>query len=131
MAALKSLLAAALLLAACGHDDGFEFGPPTGSVCPPEGTTLTYTSFAVPFMDAYCNDCHSSELTGEDRQGAPLYHDFDYLGGIRAVADHVDWTAAAGPDATNELMPPADFDAIPTLAERRQLGEWIACGLPE
>jgi len=99
---------------------------PTGATCPP-GSTLTYESFARPFMEAYCTRCHSSELHGADRHGAPLYHDFDSEIGILEVGGHVDQQAAAGPDAINRFMP-ADGDA-PTDEERYQLGEWIACAL--
>lgn len=97
---------------------------PTGSACPPD-STLTYENFGQAFMEAYCTRCHSSELQGADREGAPEYHDFDTLFGVVAVADHVDEWAAAGPDAVNELMPP-DGDR-PTNEERYQLGEWLAC----
>lgn len=114
-----------LTLAACGPDS--VFGPPTESVCPPS-STLTYESFGKGFMTQYCTRCHSSELMGADRQGAPSFHDFDTLYGIRAVSDHIDETTASGPAATNTGMPP-DTPA-PTLDERKQLGEWIACGMP-
>jgi len=115
-----------------GEDEGEceeagEFGPPTGATCR-EGSTLTYENFAVSFMTEYCTSCHASTLTGDARKGAPLYHDFDSRNGILAVADHVDWKAAAGPDATNELMPTGS-GPVPTDAERQQLGEWLACEL--
>lgn len=97
---------------------------PTGSICPPD-STLTWENFGEPFMDAYCTRCHSSELHGAARMGASLYHDFDSLYGVVVVGDHVDERAAAGPDSVNELMPP-DGDT-PTLEERYQLGEWVAC----
>lgn len=113
------------LLAACTSAP--VFGPPTQSVCP-AGSTLTYESFGKPFMDAYCTRCHASTLRGEQRHGAPGLHDFDTLFGIKVVFDHIDETTAAGPAATNTGMPP-DRPA-PTVAERRQLGEWIACGMP-
>jgi hypothetical protein len=113
-----------------GHDDDgcaveTEFGPPTEAVCP-EGSTLTWETFGQEFMATYCTECHASTLEGAERQGAPLYHDFDTLEGVLPVLDHVDWKAAAGPGATNELMPPAG-NPTPTLAERQQLGEWLAC----
>ncbi len=60
--------------------------------------------------------------------GAPSFHDFDTVFGIQAVSEHVDETAAAGPAAVNDGMPPRAPG--PTLDERFQLGEWIACGLP-
>ena len=119
-----------LALAACdsgdsdGGDEHDEEGTPSGALCPPS-STLTYEDFAAPFMAAYCTRCHSSTLTGAARNGAPQAHDFDTLEGILLVADHVDEHAAAGPDSTNELMPPNG--AIPTDEERAQLGEWLAC----
>ena len=102
-----------------------ELGPPTEAVCP-EGSTLTWETFGQQFMTTYCTECHASTLEGAERQGAPLYHDFDTLEGVLPVLDHVDEKAASGPAATNELMPPPG-NPTPTLAEREQLGEWLAC----
>jgi predicted small lipoprotein YifL len=125
---VRALLALAIALAAgCGEDQPL-FGPPTESVCPPS-STLTYENFGREFMEVYCTRCHHSELTGADRKGAPSFHDFDTIFGIRAVSDHIDETTASGPAATNDSMPP-DGDR-PTLAEREQLAEWIACEMPE
>ena len=104
------------------------FGPATASMCPP-GSTLTYNNFGKPFMETYCTRCHASDRMGDARNGAPAYHDFDTLIGIKQVANHVDQTAASGPAATNTSMPPDG--AKPTLAERQMLGEWIACEMPE
>jgi hypothetical protein len=119
-------IAILVFLVACHADDGV-FGPPTESVCP-QGSTLTYENFGKPFMENYCTRCHSSELRGAARMGAPSFHDFDTLFGIQVVADHVDETSAAGPAATNRGMPPGR--PSPTLEERKKLGEWIACGMP-
>lgn len=110
--------------AACGSGDADP--TPTGSTCPP-GSTLTYENFGADFMGAYCTRCHASDRHGEDRHDAPLYHDFDTFDGIIVVADHVDEYAAAGPDATNTLMPPDG--TAPSEEERLQLGEWLACEL--
>lgn len=103
------------------------YGPPTESVCP-QGSTLSYQGFGKPFMERYCTRCHAASLRGSQRMGAPSFHDFDTLFGIKVVFDHIDETTAAGPAATNTGMPP-DRPA-PTVAERKQLGEWIACGMP-
>lgn len=112
----------------CGSDDEDEiFGPPTETKCP-EISTLTYGTFGQQFMESYCTRCHSSELKGAARNGAPEFHDFDTIGGIRSVADHIDQTAASGPAATNTAMP--EDGAKPTEEERRKLGEWISCGAP-
>lgn len=119
---------AILGLAACAEEP--LFGPPTESSCPPPptGTALTYENFGKPFMAAYCTRCHDSKLVGAARQGATSFHDFDTLFGIKAVKAHIDLTSAAGPAGTNRSMPPDGRS--PSVAEREQLGEWIACGLP-
>ncbi len=111
----------------CGGDDDEVLGPPTQAKCP-EVSTLTYGTFGEAFMTKYCTRCHSSELTGAARNGATAYHDFDTVGGIRSVSEHIDQTAAAGPAITNISMPPDG--AKPTEEERQKLGEWIACGAP-
>lgn len=109
----------------CGDDHEHEHeGEATGAVCS-TGSALTYENFGQPFMEDYCTRCHSSERTGADRNNAPLDHDFDTLLGILGHAEHIDEHAAAGPNATNTIMPPSG--AAPTVEERRQLGEWLAC----
>ena len=113
---------AALALGACGEE-----GKPTGSVCP-QGSTLTWQTFGQQFTTSYCTDCHSSTKTGAARHGAPAFHDYDTVTGVRATIAHIDEEAAAGPDAVNTGMP--EDDPKPTEAERRQLGEWLACGAP-
>lgn len=112
----------------CGGEEGIELGPPTGAECPP-ASTLTYANFGQTFMEDYCLRCHSSTVTGADREGAPSDHNFDTIDEIRAFAGHIDEMAGSGPDATNDQMPP-DGDA-PTLAEREMLAEWLACGAPD
>ncbi|MDB4962684.1 MAG: uncharacterized protein JWP01_2683 [Myxococcales bacterium] len=115
-----------LALAGCPNDVPL-FGPPTESTCP-TASPLTYENFGKPFMESYCTRCHDSKLVGKDRMGATSFHDFDTIFGIKAVSEHIDFTTASGPAATNTSMPP-DGDK-PSLEERRQLGEWIACGMP-
>lgn len=127
------VLVASTLTFTMGHGDGCcagetpVLGPPTGATCPPT-SQLTYASFGAPFMDSYCTRCHSSELSGEARMGATAFHDFDTQIGIQQVADHIDQAAGSGPASTNLSMPPDG--AMPTLAEREMLAEWIACGAP-
>jgi uncharacterized membrane protein len=125
MAVAVRLALVVALAVGCGPDS--IWGPPTESTCPP-ASTLTYDNFGKNFMTKYCTRCHSSELTGADRMGAPSFHDFDTIFGIRAVSNHIDETTAAGPAVTNKGMPPDS--PSPTLEERTQLGEWIACGAP-
>lgn len=111
----------------CGSHDTSVLGPPTGAMCP-SASPLTYANFGQAFMDNYCTRCHSSQLVGGARNGAPAYHDFDTQLGVQQVADHIDEAAGAGPDAENDSMPPDG--TMPTLEERQKLAEWIACGAP-
>lgn len=125
-----ALLALALAaLSSCGSDKAAaDSGGPSGAVCP-TGSTLTYDTFGQAFMEDYCTRCHSSALTGAARNGAPSDHDFDTLAGIQDTeVEHLDEQAAGGPDGVNTIMPPTG--SKPTEAERRQFGEWLACGTP-
>jgi hypothetical protein len=112
---------------------------PTGATCPtPDPMTLTWDSFGDHFMQSYCTACHSSTLKHAQRNGAPLYHDYDTLMGVLEIPDHIDQYAGSGPDATNTEMPPGRCPSTPggsldrdcpqpTEAERAQLATWIAC----
>lgn len=112
------------------HDPNVKIGTPSGATCPDDGGMLTYDSFGKAFMDKYCIKCHSTELTGDARNGAPVDHDFNVYEGIIGVAMHIDQYAASGPDSTNKTMPPAtDSGPKPTMEEREKLGEWLACEL--
>lgn len=110
----------------CGGDDDHD-GSGSGATCPTT-QTLTYEGFGKPFMEKYCTRCHSTTKKGDARLGAPADHDFDDVLTIRALAEHIDEHAAAGPAATNKEMPPSA--PVPTMEERLQLGEWLACGAP-
>ena len=105
-----------------GHDR--VIGPMTGTVCPDGGSELTYENFGKKFMQDYCLSCHS--VDSQDRKGAPGDHNFDTLADVDLMKAHIDQYAGSGPDATNTMMPKAD--PKPTMAERQQLSEWLACG---
>ena len=124
---MKRILLSTFAVAALAVTGCDSHGKPTGSVCPPT-QTLTYENFGKAFMDTYCVDCHDSAKTGNARHGAPSFHDYDTVLGVRQTIEHIDEQAAAGPDAVNTAMP--EDDPKPTEAERRQLGEWLACGAP-
>lgn len=119
------------VVGACGEDDhahacadhSHEEGTPTGATC--SGSTLTYENFGRQFMEDYCTGCHSSAVTGDDRNCAPEDHNFDTLDEIMLVREHIDELAGAGPNAVNDAMPPSAIK--PTEAERRDLSTWLAC----
>ena len=94
-------------------------GGSTGSTCPSD-STLTYATFGQPFVAKYCLSCH--------RTGGPETPTLSTIDQIRSKLDLIDRSAAAGPKAVNTFMP--DGSPVPE-AERRQLGEWLACGAPE
>ncbi len=126
MTPLAWLCVCVALIAGCSSHDP-EAGA-TGSACPAT-STLSYDSFGEAFMDRYCVRCHSSTLTGSERNGAPSDHNFDTLDGLHATEpEHIDEQAAAGPNNVNTAMPPDG--PRPSEAERLELGEWVACGMP-
>lgn len=102
-------------------------GGGSGATCPSD-SALTYQNFGQDFFSRYCTTCHASSLNGASRLSAPVDVDFDAQALIQRQLAAIDETAAAGPDAVNTAMPNAGVR--PTEAERRQLGEWLACGAP-
>jgi hypothetical protein len=137
----------ALLIAACSS----AVPTLTGTTCDDPDPTLpdalTWENFGHDFMFAYCTNCHSSTLPfPSQRNGAPIYHDFDTLIGVVDVAispnDHIDAQAGWGPKAQNNFMPGGGTDGRcpsipggkldedcpqPTGEERTKLAQWVAC----
>lgn len=97
---------------------GGETGESTGSTCP-SSETLTYENFGKAFMTQHCLACHSA--------AGPESPKFDTVEQIRANITAIDQQAAAGPNAVNTLMPES---GSVDEADRRKLGEWLACGAP-
>ena len=122
---LAALLAVSFLVDGCEHEH--EEGKPSGATCPTT-QTLTYANFGMAFFAQYCTRCHSESVTGAARNGAPADHNFDTVADIVFNKDHIDEHAAAGPTVVNEEMPPTA--PKPTEADRKKLGEWLACGAP-
>jgi len=117
----SSALALCIFIAACGDTPE---PTPTEATCP-TANAPTWDGFAKPFFDQYCVRCHSSSLTGDARNGAPEFHDFDTQQSADGVLVHIDEQAGSGPAATNTLMPPSD--PRPSKAEREMLAQWVAC----
>lgn len=90
--------------------------------CPPGGTGLTYDNFGKPFMQEYCNRCHSAP--DGQRNGAPDDFVFDTHADVIAHADRIFARAAD----TNDSMPVGP-DIIPHSL-RVDLANWLACGAP-
>jgi uncharacterized membrane protein len=98
-------------------------GKPTGAECDP---SLRYQDDVAPLIEHYCLPCHSQKLPLRERRGAPADHNFDTEPDLIAEAEHVELAAAGGPLAINRSMPPSSAPQ-PNDAERRLLGQWLAC----
>jgi uncharacterized membrane protein len=98
----------------------------SGSTCPP-ASTLTYDNFGQTFFATYCVRCHGSDKVAADRHGAPTGYNWDEYESIALHASEIDAMAAGGPRQVNRAMPPGD--PLPSDAERRELGQWLACEL--
>lgn len=96
---------------------------PTSSNCS-KGTKLNYANFGAVFISSYCTSCHSSELTGADRYGAPAGSDFETYKSLAVSLSGIKAKAGFGKTA----MPPSG--QVPS-DERKLLDEWIDCGAPE
>lgn len=121
-----SMLFLAVVALSCGPPTPAT-GKPTGATCP-SSQTLTYANFGKSFVQTYCLRCHSATVAGAARNGAPDDHNFDALEDVKPLAEHIDELAGAGPAGTNTLMP--NGDPLPSVQERRNLSEWLACGAP-
>jgi hypothetical protein len=93
----------AVLVGACGTD---AVPTLTQTTCPdPNNPQFTYASFMHDFNCHYCDNCHDSSLTLNERNGAPLFHNLDSLFGTMTVWQHTDEQAGFGPKAHNTFMP--------------------------
>lgn len=128
-------LVAALLVAACGDDDGnpVDAGDQLINGCPsltsPQanpGDPIdgdTFATFAGPLLDTYCTRCHSTARTGADRNGAPIGYNWDDEASVRMHLPEM--RNAVG---VVNFMPPND--PRPTCAERQRLVRWIDASAP-
>ncbi len=107
---LRCSIVLLLVLAACGND--------VDSMC--QTSMLTYQNFGEPFMESWCNGCHSSALPPGMRQLAPSDVNFDTLPEIRAQ-----WLAIVQTTTDLQTMPP---EGGPSQDERTMLADWMRCG---
>jgi uncharacterized membrane protein len=121
------LCALIMPLAACGDDSddggagasGSGDGDGDGDDC---ADAPTYDE--VTALDK-CTMCHSSDLSGPDRNNAPADHNFDTYDGVTAQLGHIEEEVEEG------KMPPPGSGITISSAERAQLLKWIECGAEE
>ena len=69
-------------------------------------------------MARFCTACHASTLPRSQRNGAPIYHDFDTLTGVLQVDGYGVYKTLAGKrsaDAPLTLAQPAD--TLPVISQ--------------
>ena len=72
-----------------------------------------------------CTTCHSSDLSGGERMGAPAGFNWDEYDAAREHAEHIAHEVFEGE------MPPPDSGITLTNAEEQELYLWALCGAPE
>lgn len=91
----------------------------------PKDCSATYANFGRSFMERYCLRCHSSTRHNFfTRRGAPKKVDYDDYAGVKKKAGKI-----ADETVLHDEMPRGR--PKPTAEERKRLGDWIDCGLPE
>lgn len=103
------LLLAVPLLPACSVGD-----------CP-DGSTVDWAEVSVLF-DEHCISCHSTSLTGADRQNAPAGYDYDTYD-VAIEHPTMSWT-----EVKLGHMPPS---GALSDADKETIRAWYACETPE
>jgi uncharacterized membrane protein len=78
----------------------------------------------VHALSSNCVACHSSSLTGAQRQGAPSGIDYDSYASAAANASEGLEQISAG------FMPPVGGGSI-SSADATTFEQWLACGTPQ
>lgn len=130
------LLGALFFVPACGDDSADaadaghaqeDAGEDAGLELP---TDVDCDADPIPTFDQVaafdtCTTCHSSELTGTERNGAPADDNWDdYV----EAEEHAELIAH---EVFEGAMPPADSGLTLTAAEEDELYLWALCGAPE
>lgn len=107
---MRSKLFIALALTACTTTGSSSTG--IDPVSCPTGSTLTYANFGEALLSSACLTCHTS------RERPRLTTQALVQANAPMILDVAVYTDAMPQDGTL------------TIAQRRQLGEWLACGAP-
>lgn len=106
-----------LFVAACGGE------PPDPCEDAPR-----YEPTIKALVDTHCINCHASDVSGTNRQGAPIGLDFDDFATLQPNIEQF------ADSFTSGLMPPRDQPTNPPLTsagEREQVQLWRQCGFPQ
>jgi uncharacterized membrane protein len=120
--ALLLSLAAMLLATGCGDKIDPVHEGDSGACS--SGTPVTWANQMQSFFARYCTSCHSSQLGGTARNGAPPTVNWDTYAAAFASGDRADVRAGMG-----TTMPPSP--PMPSQAERDLLHCWVVQGKKE
>jgi hypothetical protein len=113
---MRVLLLISALLTACGPTLESTLGD-----CP-DGSTVNWSA-AGPVFGANCTRCHSSTLSGSDRQAAPEGWDYDTADNAMRDPDRT-WLQIYAEEMPND----AEWTDVD---EKLLLWEWYSCGGPQ
>lgn len=101
-------------------------GPAQDSALCVQDPPVDYATFGQGFLLKHCTGCHSSEMTGDARQGAPVGVDLDSEQAASDLADRIHARVLV-PEVPE--MPPGGG---PDADELELLAVWLACqeGVP-
>ena len=108
-------------LSACGSEDEEEEELPEVDC----SATPIPTFDQVTAFSQVCTNCHSSTLSGEDRNDAPTPVNFDTYANAQAYAEK------AAEEVFEGEMPPEDSGETLTADQKEDLYLWALCGTPE
>ncbi len=86
---------------------------------------LDHDNFGDPFLEQFCNGCHSQLVPPDHRNGAPEGVDFDEYALVMQWAVRIEARTVLFDDPAN-AMPPGGG---PTDDERGKLHEWLQCAV--
>jgi len=108
-------------LAACSSEDEEE-----EEELPEVDCSATIPSFdQVTAFSQVCTNCHSTTLSGEDRNGAPAAINWDDYASAKAHAEE------GAHEVFEGEMPPEDSGETLTADQKDDLYLWALCGTPE
>jgi uncharacterized membrane protein len=115
----------ALCVLACGGDDDDDSANNGGTGGGADQCDDAPTFSEVTAFSQVCVNCHSSTLTGNDRNGAPEGYNFDQYESASDEAEEIEELVRSGE------MPPSNSGYSISEAQKSALYLWIECDTPE
>jgi cytochrome c5 len=128
-----TMLGALSLIVACGDDSGDDDEGSSGDAGEQEEPDLPDVDCDAQDIPTFeevaafdkCTTCHSSELSGAERNGAPADDNWDTYEEAMEHADEIAHEVFEGE------MPPEGSGMTLTATEEEELYLWALCGTPE